>query len=217
MNGSLASTDSVFDGRSIDYYCLTTAGQQSLSFDLTSAVIDPVLWAFRGANRGDTLAVDDDSGTGLNSSLHALIAEGTYVLGATSFDPGEVGAYTLSVSSVAQEVTGCVLNVWVSRGITTAQQISASDCDDAGSFSDIFAIVLKPDQTVTITQTSGAVDAFLTLTDAFLTPVTTDDNSAGGTDARIVFTSGLAFTEIFGIQAGTATAGETGSYSLQIQ
>lgn len=46
---------------------------------------------------GNILAEDDDGGGGLNSRMTIQLDAGSYVLVASSFEAGELGAYTLSV------------------------------------------------------------------------------------------------------------------------
>jgi len=46
---------------------------------------------------GTVLAEDDDGGSGLNARMRVQLEAGSYIVVASSFGAGEVGAYTLSV------------------------------------------------------------------------------------------------------------------------
>ncbi len=76
-------------------------------------------------------------------------------------------------------------------------------------------ISLRAGETVTISESSVAFDAFLTLFDPDGIAVAADDDSGGGTDARIVFTAGVAGT--YFIDAGTFDPLAAGSYTLSVQ
>jgi hypothetical protein len=67
---------------------------------------------------------------------------------------------------------------------------------------------------VTFTLTSANFDAYLTLLDPSGNIILVDDNSAGGTNARII--SGTLPSGWYVVEASSALPGETGSYTLTV-
>lgn len=82
----------------IQFWFLDIRTAQSVQIDLTSNEFDTVLVLLD--QDFNILADDDDSGGGLtNSRVRLSLNPGVHVIAVTSFDPGETGAYQLSVSS----------------------------------------------------------------------------------------------------------------------
>lgn len=109
----------------------------------------------------------------------------------------------------------CVL-MNMTCGQTVSGQLSADDCAlDDGSFADFWEFQGTAGRTVTVTMTSGAVDAYLFLLDPNDTVIGEDDDSAGGTNARISTT--LTSSGNFAIVANSLTANETGNYQVTLQ
>jgi len=200
-----------------DLHALTIPSSQSFTASLNSAALDANLVLV-----GDTtfpVAFNDDSGDGsggTNSFFKMIAAGGAYIFGASSFYVGETGPYTLSTTVATVAVDGCPSDVWVTRGIVTNQELKATDCvDNSGPFYfDAYLIYLAAGQTMTITESSTAFDAELFL--CFDTCVASDDNSGGGTNARLTWQAPLGQNEILLIVAATAGIGETGAYTLTI-
>ncbi|HEX2224771.1 MAG TPA: fibronectin type III domain-containing protein [Thermoanaerobaculia bacterium] len=108
----------------------------------------------------------------------------------------------------------CVL-MNMACGQTVTGQLSADDCElDDGSFADFWEFQGTSGRTVTVTMTSNAVDAYLFLLDPNDNVIGEDDDSAGGTNARIVQT--LTTSGNFAIVANSLTANETGSYTVTL-
>jgi hypothetical protein len=210
--GVLATRDCPLgDGSYIDFYSTTNPVAQWLLISMTSSAFDAFL--FLNDPTGPLLAFSDDDNTSTNSAIRILVASGSYVIGANSFSPGQTGQYTISSAITSSNVTNCV-DVWLSRGVQTNQQIEATDCNRNGFFIDGYFLVLQAGQSVTITQSSTAVDAYLELLDLTGTVVAFDDDSGGGSDARITYTSTVA--AIYVVGAETFTIGETGAYTLSV-
>jgi hypothetical protein len=98
-NGSLATTDcyGYADGSLGDIYSFTRAATGTSTFTMTSTVIDTYLRLLNGA--ADLIIEDDDGAGGTNSRISRQIPAGSYFLIATSFSPGETGAYAIASSS----------------------------------------------------------------------------------------------------------------------
>ncbi len=103
----------------------------------------------------------------------------------------------------------------ISCGQTVNGSITSSDCDlEDGSFIDFWDFQGSSGQTVTITMASQQVDPWLFLFDPAPNEVARDDDSGGGTTARISFK--LDETGLWTIGANTALGNDFGSYSLTL-
>ncbi|MDP8994233.1 MAG: hypothetical protein M3N07_04490 [Pseudomonadota bacterium] len=101
FQGSLAAGDADSDGHHFDDYQITLTQGQTLFVSLESEALDPVVMVLDGRYRdgGNAFAINDDMGETLNSGLVFQAPQsGNYVIRATSFAPGETGAYTLKVA-----------------------------------------------------------------------------------------------------------------------
>lgn len=220
VGGALATGDCVFPGGPFyDLYVLTLPGPQSFTASLTSAAFDAYL-LMGDVGSSATVAINDDSGDGsggTDSFLRVIAAGGVYLFGAFSFGVGETGSYTLATVVTPVSVDSCLLDVFVTRGITTVQDIKATDCvDSSGPFYyDVYEMFLDAGQTMTVTETSTAFDAELFL---FVgsTLVGSDDNSAGGTNARVTHQAPLGQNQLVHIVPSTKGTGVTGAYTLTI-
>ncbi len=213
VTGALASTDCILAGSFVDNYRLVLVLPTVLQLDQTSDAIDPLV-TLLDAN-GTVLTSDDDGGIGTDAQLTRSLAAGTYFIRASSFDAAEVGAYTLLIGTsngsgaMCATANGATLTI----GITTAGTLAATDCFgyDDGSLGDIYRFIRATTNTVTITMTSTTFDAYLRLLDSFGDLIVEDDNTGGGTNARIA--RSLAPGTYFLI--GTSfLSGATGTYSI---
>lgn len=218
VNGALTPGDCAgSDTPSFDLYAMTFPGPQSFTASLSSATFDAVLVA------GDTvslMAFNDDSGDGsggTDSFFRMIATGGLYLIEAQSFNAGETGPYTLTTVATPVAVDNCPFDVFVTRGITTDQDIKATDClDSSGPFYyDVYEMFLDAGQTMTVTESSTAFDAELFL---FVgsTLVGSDDNSAGGTNARVTHQAPLGQNQLVHIVPSTKGTGVTGAYTLTI-
>jgi Big-like domain-containing protein len=226
VTAALSTSDCPFTTRAgtfIDFYDLGTSQQRTLLITMQANPIDAylLLWDFAGPQ----IAVDDDGGTGTNSRLKAILRAGDWVVGANSYNPGEVGAYTLSAVPVATTVSLCE-EVWISGAVTVTETITNTDCfftdttTDQTYYSDWFGLILFAGQSITLTQSGPLVDPYLSLfridSDTLLL-VAWDDNSGGGTTARLVYTApSVPAGAIYILDVGTAPASQTGAYTLSV-
>lgn len=97
ISGALISSDYISDADAYyDVYSFEANTGDQVIIILESNDFDAYLGVF-GVN-GELLAQDDDSGGGGNSYVSLAIPEtGTYTIIATSYGPGELGAYTLTI------------------------------------------------------------------------------------------------------------------------
>ena len=223
-SGELKTIDCRFStGEYVDYFRLQLASAASLRIAQTSSAIDSYVIGydsthyFVGYN-------DDQSSNTQNAAFRLLAAPGRYILAATSFGPGEIGAYSLAVTDVPAEISDCptddFMHVWATRGITTTQQVQATNCsttiEGAVYYSDRLIMRVVAGRTYTITMLSTAIDPWLTLFVAGSGEVIGEnDDGGGGTTARLVHTP--TANGYIVIDASTAFAQTTGAYTLTIQ
>lgn len=216
--GQLESSDcSYTTGQFVDFFSSTlSASAQAYLFQQSSAGFDTYLTLY--ATDGTPIAENDNAdGTTTNSSIKVFLPSGDYVLGASSHAAGAVGSYSLASSVTTADVANCE-TVYVVSGLTATQNITSSDCVDSSGpyYGDAYWIYLKAGQTLTVSMSSTAFDAYLTLYDASGAVKATNDNQASGTtDAQIVYTAPTAgYYQIF---ANTALPSQFGGYTLTIQ
>jgi hypothetical protein len=107
----------------------------------------------------------------------------------------------------------------ISTGQTLSGQLSSTDCKlSDGSSVDVYTLAGTAGQKISLSLTSSAFDAFLLLYDPAGSKIAQDDNSGGGTQARIPASGyfSLPSSGNYQIYVNSARAGETGSYSLSV-
>lgn len=214
MSGSLATSDcKLADSTYRDLYKLTVTTSTTVRIDLTSTAFDAYL-LLRDAN-GTTLDEDDDGGTSGNAMLIATLAPGTYYIVANSAVAGQTGGYTLSVTVTNP---ACTMSnaVATTLGATVNGTLATSDCilPSDGTYADVYRLTLATNRAIQVDLASSAFDAYLVLIDANGTVVAEDDDSAGGSNARIV--TGTLAAGTYYVVANSFAIGETGAYTLTI-
>jgi hypothetical protein len=221
LSGTLSATDCIFaDDYYADVYSFTTTGTQLVQMDLTSSAFRPYLDVFNLAD--DYLGFDTDSSGGTLARLRLLGPPGEYVAVANSFLERSTGAYTFGLSTWGGDIGGCETDVWIVPSNTPYNQtISNTDCSGTSTAGTTYAdgvfFWVDAGRTYTFTMASTAVDPTLLIrgfnfsTGTFGT-VGTDDNSGGGTTARVTWTPTVSTFGI--IFASTAAVSSTGAYAL---
>jgi hypothetical protein len=146
-------------------------------------------------------------------------------MGASTFQTGQTGQYTIASGPSSTDVTNCD-EVWLSRNVQTDQQIQSTDCSVGDSlFSDVYLLSLRAGQQVTITQSSTAVNEFLfavyiNVNGSFV--VVGSDVGGPAATAQFTFTAPVTsftassnFAPYF-LFAATDSTFETGAYSLTV-
>jgi hypothetical protein len=213
-SGQLTTSDCLrSNGVYMDFYSTTVSQAGAYVFDEMAPTFDSFLYLY--GPDGFVVAFNDDgSSTSLDSHFKVLLPSANYLLGASSFDPGATGSYTLSSAVTAAAITGCE-EVWVARGVTTTQTLETTDCLFNGLYSDEMEIFLRAGQTVTISMNSTAVDAYLELYSRNGRVAFNDDRDATTNDAQIVYT--IPTSDVYLIVPTSAVTGATGGYTLIIQ
>ena len=191
-----------------DLYQFTVTSSQTLSVAMNSTVFDTYLRILDGS--GNTLAADDDSGGGTNSLLQRPFVAGTYRIEATSYNSGIGGAYTLALRAATSQTLPISVGQTLSGSLTAS---SGRSVGCSGCFADLYQFSVTSSQTLNIVLTSTAFDAFLRVLDSSGSAVATDDDSGGGSNARInrTFAAGT-----YRIEATSYNSGSTGAYTLAL-
>jgi hypothetical protein len=222
--GTLATTDCLLAGGwYIDFFS-TVLPQANAYLFSQSASFDTFL-DLELAD-GTVIAENDDAtDASTNSGIKALLPAGTYVLGASSYDQAITGNYTVSSQVTSTDNANCeAAPLFVIRGVSTNQGIAATDClwtqpPAAPIYADVFYILLRPGQSITIDMSSTTVDSYLELVrlDQTQATVAQNDNRDGATkDARITYTA-TGLPNYYAIVARSGIASQVGAYSLAIQ
>ena len=214
-----ASSCTFLGGGSFDAYALTLQGSETFTVSMASDSFDTELQVVdEQFSLGGAYNLDSVPGKGVtNSFLKMIAAPGAYGIAAFAQTLGGAGPYTLTTAAVPVSADSCLNDTWVTRGIVTQQELKTTDCVDTTGpyYFDSFQMVLVSGQTVTITETSTAFDAELFL-HSTSGAVLFDNNSAGGTNARLSYTNTSSGAEQLAILPSSATIGATGAYTLTI-
>ncbi len=218
--GTLERNDCQFpDGSFVDFFSIVLPAPNAYLFKQTASFDTYLdLSLADGTVIAESL---DATETKPNSAIKALLPAGTYLLGASSFKPAATGSYTVSSQATSTDNANCEL-VFVVRNVSTTQRIAATDClgtepPAAPIYGDLFYILLRAGQSITINMSSSDVDSYLELVSrAGSVSVAQNDNRDATTkDARITFTA--AVEDYYAIVARTAVVSQTGAYTLTIQ
>jgi hypothetical protein len=222
--GMLSTGDCDLGGGSyMDLYAATAPATQSVTFTMSSTAFFTSLSLFDSSGSIVTSASDyctDDVGCTIvssSSTFRALLAPGTYLLGASASGCCGVGSYSLSSNPVAEDVTGCT-SVWITTGVTTSQRIDTTDCTAvfrlATYYSDQFSINLTAGRTYTFSMSSADFDTYLELWQ-WGQVVAFNDDFGGTSNSQITFTPTVSGQYV--INAATFDAAKTGAYTLTVQ
>ena len=145
VEGTLDESDCVRAGGAFrDAWSLELETERSLRIDLASADLDA--WLSVTDVDGVEIARDDDSGPGFDSSLSITLGAGRYTVLASSFGPGDMGDYNLSVveegpvaagatvggtASVAAKPTGAVPGAMVTDAPAPKEAPSVTQDEEA--------------------------------------------------------------------------------------
>lgn len=218
-SGTLSTTDCpVSDGSFVDFFATTVPAAGAYLFRQGAAFDTYLLLTFPD---GTTIAEnDDETDTGTNSAIKALLPGGSYLLGPGSLNPGVTGDYEISSATTSTNVGNCEI-VFAVKGISTDQNIEATDCrwttpPAAPIYADGILIFLRAGQSVTLNMASSTVDSYLELIRVDGLNVAQNDNrDATSKDARITYTA--VQSNYYAIITRTAVASQTGAYTLTIQ
>jgi hypothetical protein len=217
-NGSLVANDCQFpDGSFVDFFTTTLPQSNAYLFRQTGNFDTYLDLAFPD---GTVIAENDDATDNRHSAIKALLPAGTYLIGASSLEPGTTGSYSISSQVTSTDNANCEIE-FVVRNVSTTQNL-ASDCLAAEStpaspiYADVFYILLRAGQSITVDMSSSNLDSYLELVRISGASVAQNDNRNASTkDAEITFTASV--TDYYAIVARTAISSQSGAYTLSIQ
>jgi len=202
-----------------DYYKVTLpAGQNSLRVNMSSTNFDTYL-NFYSFTTGNELASNDDIQPRViqNSQIDIILGQGgDYLIGANSFDPDTVGAYTLTAALRPATLSGCH-QIWMTPGATFTDSIRSTDCVDV-PYNDKILFWMQATEVIHIAERSTVINPLLKLYNAnfvvgrFDSVAANDDSASGNPNAFISYT--VPADGLYLLVIGTATPGDTGQYTL---
>ncbi len=227
ISGTLARGDAQLDsGEFIDTWTLQGRRGQQLDIRLTSTAFDPYV-AISGPGGFSEFNDDDAEATGSRDSRLrvTLPADGAYTIGATSYEPGESGAYRLAVlDDAGGQPSRPPANVGPARPaegglMTIGQAVGGSlgagdDTLDSGEYVDSYRFTGRRGQRVSVELTSSAFDAYTMLRTPSGEQFDNDDGDSG-TDSRQQLV--LPEDGEYEVLVTSYRPGETGSYRFTVE
>jgi hypothetical protein len=215
-NGQLSVSDCNFgDGSFIDIYSINIPTAGTYLFTQTGS-FNTYLWLFRPD--ASLVGQNDDFGATTKSVVKAILPVGTFLLGANSLNPNELGNYTLASAATADPVASCE-DVWVQAGISTTQSLQSTDCVITGFYADEYLMHLTAQSSISVSMASTALDSFLEIYQLSASGAVlraSNDNRDGTTqDALLAFVAPVEATYV--IRARATTAGVSGAYTISVQ
>ena len=218
-----------WSGELARYYSFTLATDTVIQIDMTSSAVDAWLGLRQGAGTSGTLLLaDDDSGGGTNARIttDGGIVAGTYTIEVSTAVAGvaATGPFALTLSVGGGDDDDCTVeNLGTVSGTVTRNGTLGHDCVSpnwSGELARYYSFTLATDTVIQIDMTSSAVDAWLGLRQGAGTSGTlllADDDSGGGTNARITTDGGIV-AGTYTIEVSTAVAGvaATGPFALTL-
>lgn len=218
VSGTLAQGDcELDDGSFLDLFNLTTSAALNHEIRMTSTNIDTFLWLWEPD--GSIVGLNDDTYE-TNAAIRIIGPAEPLVVGANSFDAQDAGSYTITSASGARP-PGCQVNTFLRPGASFTEAIANTDCEafeaGAGSWEDAYYIFLDNGEGVTLTYASTAFDPYLRVySRTSSTAVATDDNSGGGTTARLTLRNTSGLRDYYIVVPTTRAAGGLGAYTMQV-
>ncbi|UCF10054.1 MAG: PPC domain-containing protein, partial [Candidatus Bipolaricaulota bacterium] len=215
--GALERTDRVWiDGASFDLYLLAGQPGQPVSIALRSQAFDAYLVLLD--DRQEPIAEDDDGDGGSDARIEiTLPGEGPYFVVASSYDVGERGAYSLSVTTGSG--AGAAIDLSRAQIVAIGEDVggvlSSSDpMWDDGTYYDLVAFDGRLGDELEILLMSEAFDAYLELYGPDGAVLGRDDDSGAGSDALLHVT--LPADGRYTVFVNSYFGGEQGEYVLRI-
>ena len=173
------------NGLAIDYYTFTLPSDSLVLAVMTSNEVDGYLTLFDA--KGNVVRSDDNSYGAGDPLIIQYLPAGTYRLAARDASGGPGGLYEVDLRTApGSRPPLCNSLGAVAPGGTVNGNISYTGCQYIDStFADIYTLTLSADTTIELRANSTAFDAYLVLLDAKGNLVDQDDDSGGGTNAKI--------------------------------
>lgn len=218
--GQLARGDGALrSGEYVDTWRLEGRAGARYTIRLTSSAFDPYL-IVRGPN-GLSEENDDGEGGGTASRLAVTMpADGALLISATSYKPGESGAYALTVeadsgaSAPSRPMAQGAATLAMGRSVDGRLEAGDSQLR-SGEWVDAYTFEGRRGQAVDVRMTSAAFDAYLMIAGpGDFSAWNDDDVEAGDKHAHLVVT--LPADGVYTVRATSYQAGERGAYRLTL-
>jgi hypothetical protein len=201
------------NGQPIDYYQVTTPADGALAAVMTSQAIDAFL-TLQAAD-GTLLRWDDNSYGGSDAFLVQFLPAQTYRIAARASDAISGGVYRLDLRFSPGQPSGCAPVGRVGPGDSVQATLSFSSCQyPSDTFADIYQLDITDTAALDLRLESPDFDAYLQVLDSKGNVIDQDDNSGGGTNARITdtFDPGAYYV----VARPFSSYSSTGQYTLTI-
>jgi plastocyanin len=219
--GSLSTSDPKLDDDSFyDMWTYRASAGESVKITLRSSDFDAYLAV--GKMDGDKFEsdeTDDDGAGGTDAEVKTTFSEaGVYHIRVNSLAAGEKGAYTLVVEE-GPVSTPPVSQGTLNMGSNVTGTLSEEDPTlDDDSHYDLWTYHGRSGETIRVTLRSDDFDAYLSFGEIDgddFTELESDDDGAGGTDAKLTVT--LSNDGDFVVRVNSLSEGETGEYTLLLE
>lgn len=226
VSGALSASSCQHNSQSAAFYSFTVGGQQGVRFTLTPNGFTPSISVLQIPTPTSFMLTTSSPSTPVQSLW--LLPPGTFQVRAAS--AAGTGSYTLTGTADAGLLTttatggvsataagSCPVHAKLIVSMTvTGQSLTSTDCLAADNSSYDSYLVYAPNA-CTITMNSSAFDAYLQVLNLRTgTTVRADDDSGGGTNARITLSACNSDGNIIEIRANSYGAREVGAYSLTL-
>jgi plastocyanin len=219
--GTLSTSDRKLDDDSFyDMWTYRATSGESVRITLRSSDFDTYLAVGRmDGNDFESDETDDDGAGGTDSEVKMTFREaGVYTIRVNSLSAGEKGAYTLmledgpvSTPAVSQG------NLRLGNSVTGALSDDDPTLDDDSHY-DLWTYRGESGETIRITLRSDDFDSYLSFGEMDgedFTEMESDDDGAGGTDAKLTVT--LSRDGEYLVRVNSLSEGETGDYTLLLE
>ena len=224
VRGQLARGDETLQsGEYTDEYTFPVRRGQTYELTLSSSAFDPYLLV-RGPAGLSEDNDDDPAARGSHDSRLRFTApaDGQVEVSATSYEPGETGAYTLTLGGAATRPAGAPAAANASAGAIRVGQsldgrLGAGDRQlDSGEYINSYVLRGRRGQTLDLRLTSTAFDPYVAIDGPGDFSAFNDDDPAvtDGRNSRLVVT--LPADGDYRITATSYASGEQGSYRLAV-
>lgn len=210
------------DSSAYDLWTFQGSAGQMAQIDVVSSEFDA--FAILRDSTGKELMHDDDSGGGTNARIIATLPyTGTFFIVANSYRAGQYGHYTVRLKALGMASenipSGGVLPGTVGQ-ILRGQTVTGQLAPDSPKLTDssvyqAWTYVGHQGETIQMDVVSSDFDAYAIVQDGNGVKLAEDDDSGGGTNARITYT--LPYTGAYRLVANTFRKGQYGAFSMSVR
>jgi len=202
-------------GEPVDYYRFTTSADGTAALIMTSGDLDSYLTLTDSS--GEVLRIDHNSYAQSDAIIVQFLKAGTYKLEARGRNSAGASRYRVDLLFTAGAKPPLCSADTIAIGALKNFTLTYTGCQYYDhTFANLYRFqVADPTKPVDISASSADFDTYLVLLDEKGNLISIDDNSGGGTDARL---SGLLHSGVYFVIVKPAdNPTQSGSYSLLLQ